>query len=269
MEAPHDDHDRTSCRPAGGAGPARGGHPRALGAQQPAVAVRGGPAPDHRARRPRTPAAGGRRPGPVPARQLRGRGDEPEGRRRAPRLPPAGADPPGDRRPDARGDPRRRPPAPAGRAPGGPVPGGRGAADQPLPVRGPPGAPVGAGRDDRGRRARARDAAGLRRRCGGRPRRRADPHRRAGRHCDLPDAAGERADWVGRNREGEGIPADSLGPRPVKHPGPHRDLAPGPTRSARRVPFETTPTIAVLSTLHDKPADWGARGWPWSGPCWC
>jgi hypothetical protein len=76
----------------------------------------------------------------------------------------------------------------------------------------------------------------------------------------LPAAASERADWVGRRREGEGIPADSLGPRPVSIRAPHRDLAPGADPERERVPFETTPTIAVLSTMHDQRADWVRAG---------
>ena len=76
----------------------------------------------------------------------------------------------------------------------------------------------------------------------------------------LPDAAGERAHWVGRQGEGEGVPAGSLGPRPDSTRAPHRDLAPGPDPERERVPFETTPTIAVLSTLHDQPTDWVRAG---------
>jgi hypothetical protein len=76
----------------------------------------------------------------------------------------------------------------------------------------------------------------------------------------LPAAAIERADWVRRQREGEGIPADSLGPRPVSIRTPHRDLAPGADPERERVPFETTPTIAVLSTMHDQRADWVRAG---------
>jgi hypothetical protein len=76
----------------------------------------------------------------------------------------------------------------------------------------------------------------------------------------LPDAASERADWVGSRREGEGVPADSLGPRPVSIRAPHRDLAPGADPERERVPFETTPTIAVLSTMHDQRADWVRAG---------
>ena len=65
----------------------------------------------------------------------------------------------------------------------------------------------------------------------------------------LPAAADERADWVGRQREGEGVPADSLGPRPVSIRAPHRDLAPGPDPERVRVPFETTPTnMPIMAT---------------------
>jgi Nitroreductase family len=76
----------------------------------------------------------------------------------------------------------------------------------------------------------------------------------------LPAAAAERADWVGRHREGEGVPAASLGPRADSVRAPFRDLAPGPDPDRERVPFETTPTIAVLSTLTDQRADWVRAG---------
>jgi hypothetical protein len=76
----------------------------------------------------------------------------------------------------------------------------------------------------------------------------------------LPTAAAERADWVGRRRPGEGVPAASLGPRPTSIRAPHRDLAPGPDPDRERVPFEQAPTIAVLSTLADQRADWVRAG---------
>jgi nitroreductase len=76
----------------------------------------------------------------------------------------------------------------------------------------------------------------------------------------LPAAASERADRVGSQREGEGIPEASLGPRPDSIRVPHRDLNPGPDPERERVPFETTPTIAVLSTRHDQRADWVRAG---------
>jgi hypothetical protein len=76
----------------------------------------------------------------------------------------------------------------------------------------------------------------------------------------MPAAAIERADWVGRHREGEGVPAASLGPRATSVRAPFRDLAPGPDPDRERVPFETTPTIAVLSTMTDQRADWVRAG---------
>jgi nitroreductase len=76
----------------------------------------------------------------------------------------------------------------------------------------------------------------------------------------VPAAAAERADWVGRRQPGEGVPAASLGPRAASVRAPFRDLAPGPDPDRERVPFETTPTIAVLSTITDQQADWVRAG---------
>jgi nitroreductase len=76
----------------------------------------------------------------------------------------------------------------------------------------------------------------------------------------LPAAAAERADWVGSCREGEGVPAASLGPRPTSIRAPHRDLAAGPDPERERAPFEQTPTIAVLSTISDQRVDWVRAG---------
>ncbi|MDQ1601490.1 MAG: hypothetical protein QOD68_2964 [Actinomycetota bacterium] len=76
----------------------------------------------------------------------------------------------------------------------------------------------------------------------------------------VPAAAAERAHWVGRREPGEGVPAASLGPRAASVRAPFRDLAPDPDPDRERVPFEATPTIAVLSTITDQRADWVRAG---------
>ena len=76
----------------------------------------------------------------------------------------------------------------------------------------------------------------------------------------VPAAAAERDHWVGRPQPGEGVPAASLGPRAASVRAPFRDLAPGPDPDRERVPFEATPTIAVLSTITDQRADWVRAG---------
>ena len=76
----------------------------------------------------------------------------------------------------------------------------------------------------------------------------------------VPAAAAERAHWVGRRQPGEGVPTASLGPRAASARAPFRDLAPGPDPDRERVPFETAPTIAVLSTITDQRADWVRAG---------
>jgi hypothetical protein len=89
--------------------------------------------------------------------------------------------------------------------------------------------------------------------------------------ADLPEAKLERAAWLGRDGAPDGIPSHALGPRPRDRSTPFRDLgadvpAPGgrPRSSSgselRTVPFEATPTVAILSTLKDTPADWVRAG---------
>jgi hypothetical protein len=75
-----------------------------------------------------------------------------------------------------------------------------------------------------------------------------------------PGAEAERAGWVGGPGRADGIPLASLGPRPADRRHPHRDLAPGPDPEREVAPFERTPTIAVLSTRTDRPADWVRAG---------
>jgi hypothetical protein len=88
--------------------------------------------------------------------------------------------------------------------------------------------------------------------------------------ADLPEAKLERAAWMGRDGAPDGIPSHALGPRPTDRSTPFRDLradipaADGRPRSVaereRTAPFETTPTVAILSTLKDSPADWVRAG---------
>ena len=95
--------------------------------------------------------------------------------------------------------------------------------------------------------------------------------------ADLPEAKQERAAWVGREGAPDGIPSHALGPRPRDRSTPFRDLrvvTPGPAAAPpspppggtapdveqRTAPFEATPTVAILSTLKDTPADWVRAG---------
>jgi nitroreductase len=76
----------------------------------------------------------------------------------------------------------------------------------------------------------------------------------------VPQAVVERADWVTADAREDGIPVDSLGPIP-EHPGAaFRDLAKGRDLRREAAPFEVMPTVAVLSTRHDRPLDWVRAG---------
>jgi hypothetical protein len=98
-----------------------------------------------------------------------------------------------------------------------------------------------------------------------------------GERADLPEAKQERAAWVGRDGAPDGIPSHALGPRPLDRSTPFRDLrvvtprpagappgqTPGgsaPDVEPTAAPFEATPTVALLSTLKDTPADWVRAG---------
>ena len=78
---------------------------------------------------------------------------------------------------------------------------------------------------------------------------------------DFEEARAERARWVGTGSTVDGIPLPALGPRPAEPSSPFRDLA-GPRNPAQRpvAHFESAPTLAVLSTLRDAPADWVRAG---------
>jgi nitroreductase len=77
---------------------------------------------------------------------------------------------------------------------------------------------------------------------------------------DDPAVRVERQGWIGRPHRDDGIPARSLGPRPEEPRTPFRDLGHdvGVERDYAR--FESTPTVAVLSTLHDERVDWVRAG---------
>ncbi|MFK4088256.1 Acg family FMN-binding oxidoreductase [Kribbella sp. NPDC020789] len=70
------------------------------------------------------------------------------------------------------------------------------------------------------------------------------------------DRTAERAHWIGGTRTADGIPGAALGPRPDVSPAPVRNLSAGlPGRPRTQRPYETEPTIAVLSADADSPAD--------------
>ncbi len=71
----------------------------------------------------------------------------------------------------------------------------------------------------------------------------------------------ERRLWVGGERDGEGVPASALGPRPHGRNAPVRDLAATPDDARRPgADFEQDPQLAVLSTRRDGPAEWLRAG---------
>jgi nitroreductase len=70
----------------------------------------------------------------------------------------------------------------------------------------------------------------------------------------------ERREWIGRTAPGEGVPRQSLGPRPKDRGTPFRDLDAGDLREREVAAFEKAPSIAILSTVQDKPVDWIRAG---------
>ena len=71
----------------------------------------------------------------------------------------------------------------------------------------------------------------------------------------------ERAHWVGGERPAEGVPSAALGPRAAHYPAAVRDLGTAPRdRTRTRTTFEELPSLAVLSTERDEPADQVAAG---------
>jgi hypothetical protein len=81
-----------------------------------------------------------------------------------------------------------------------------------------------------------------------------------GDRADFDEARAERAQWVGTGSAVDGIPLPALGPRPADLGTPFRDLGPGAPGQRPSAHFEGAPTLAVLSTLRDAPADWVRAG---------
>jgi nitroreductase len=71
----------------------------------------------------------------------------------------------------------------------------------------------------------------------------------------------ERGHWVGGQRDRDGVPSESLGPRPHRRSAPVRDLAVNRRDRARPSGrFEPHPVMAVLATRRDSPQDWLLAG---------
>jgi hypothetical protein len=75
-----------------------------------------------------------------------------------------------------------------------------------------------------------------------------------------PAGLAERAAWVASGPRDDGIPVESLGPVPERTRAAFRDLGTGGRLPRRTAPFEATPTVGVLSTMHDTPLDWVRAG---------
>jgi nitroreductase len=84
----------------------------------------------------------------------------------------------------------------------------------------------------------------------------------AGDRADRADPArvAERQAWVGGPHRADGIPVRSLGPRPSGRDAAVRDLGHAVDTVRETAVFESTPTLAVLSTVHDHPVDWVRAG---------
>ena len=75
-----------------------------------------------------------------------------------------------------------------------------------------------------------------------------------------PARTTEREAWVGGVRRDDGIPAHPLGPRPSEPRTPFRDLGQAVAVARDYAAFETTPTVAILSTTQDQRVDWLRAG---------
>jgi hypothetical protein len=79
-----------------------------------------------------------------------------------------------------------------------------------------------------------------------------------------PALLGERAAYVGGRGRAAGIPVASLGPRPSdpegRSSGATRDLGVGVAAVRESATFESAPTLALLGTSGDEPADWVRAG---------
>jgi nitroreductase len=84
----------------------------------------------------------------------------------------------------------------------------------------------------------------------------------AGDSADYADPARvvERQAWVGGRHRSDGIPVRSLGPRPAGRDAAFRDLGHAVDTIRETAVFESAPTLAVLSTVHDHPVDWVRAG---------
>jgi nitroreductase len=66
--------------------------------------------------------------------------------------------------------------------------------------------------------------------------------------------------WVGGKHRLDGVPLSALGPRPTQRRAAYRDLGHSVGGVRDHATFEAAPTLAVLSTAHDGPADWVRTG---------
>ena len=84
-------------------------------------------------------------------------------------------------------------------------------------------------------------------------------------HADLaehadPARVAERQAWVGGPHRSDGIPLAALGPRPTQVRAAYRDLGHAVGGVRDHAEFEAAPTIAIISTTHDRPVDWVRAG---------
>jgi nitroreductase len=71
----------------------------------------------------------------------------------------------------------------------------------------------------------------------------------------------ERREWVGGDRDADGIPFTALGPRSAGGEGVVREFAATPADATRPMAlFEPEPQLAVLSTRYDGPMEWLRAG---------
>jgi hypothetical protein len=76
-----------------------------------------------------------------------------------------------------------------------------------------------------------------------------------------PDRASERRRWVGGERDRDGIPSASLGPKPRRPSAPVRDLAVDPEDRRRTTDsFSGEIALGVLATRYDTPRSWLVAG---------
>jgi hypothetical protein len=75
-----------------------------------------------------------------------------------------------------------------------------------------------------------------------------------------PVGVAERTSWLAAEPRDDGVPMESLGPVPKQTGAAFRDLANGARLTRPTASFETTPTVATLSTKHDGPVDWVHAG---------